>query len=94
MLALNAGISVVFYSLYTIDPYTVQRFKSDNLIYTTPLVVFGVFRYFHLLYNKEDGGDPVNIFLKDLPLIIDVIIWIVFVFLIYYFSDLNIERLL
>ena len=85
MLAITAGISVVFYSLYTIDPSTVSRFGSDNLIYTTPIVVFGVLRDFYLLYNKNDGGDPVNIFSKDLPLILDVVAWIVAVLLIYYF---------
>lgn len=84
MLALSAGISVVFYSLYTIDLETVQRFGSDNLIYTTPVAVFGAFRYFHLLYNKKTGGDPVKIFMKDRQIVGAIIIWILMVISIYY----------
>lgn len=87
MLSISAGISVVFYSLYCIDSSTVLRFKSDNLVYTTPVVVFGVLRYFHLLYNKNDGGDPVNIFIKDIPLITDMLIWIGLVLFIYIFGQ-------
>lgn len=84
MLALSAGISVVFYSLYTIDPTTVQRFGSDNLIYTTPIVVYAVLRYFHLLYNKKIGGDPVQIFIKDRQMIACIFVWLIFVVLVYY----------
>jgi len=83
MLGLTAGVSVIFYALYTIDPNTVLRFQTDKLIYTTPLVVFGIFRYFHLLYNKNDGGDPVVIFSNDWPLIIDFLLWIAFVVVVY-----------
>lgn len=84
MLSLSAGIAVVFYSLYTIDPATVQRFKSDNLIYSTPIVVYAVLRYFHLLYNKKIGGDPVQIFLKDKQMLFCIVVWIIFVVSAYY----------
>lgn len=83
MIALTAGISIVFYSLYTIDQTTIARFGSDNLIYTTPIVVFAVLRYFHLLYNKKDGGDPVAIFTGDIQIISSVLIWLASVVFIY-----------
>jgi 4-hydroxybenzoate polyprenyltransferase len=84
MLALTAGISIFSYALYTIDPSTVARFGTDNLIYTTPFVVYGIFRYFHLLYNKSDGGDPVAIFFRDIPLKIDLLVWLASILIIYF----------
>ena len=86
-LTISAGISIVFYSLYTIDYKTTERFGSDNLIYTTPLVVFGILRYLHLLYNKNDGGDPVSIFSKDLSIIVCFILWVVSIILIYLYPS-------
>ncbi len=83
MLALTAGISVVFYALYTIDQSTVERFRGDNLIYSTPIVVFGIFRYFFLLYNRNQGGDPINLIARDRQLIGSVIVWLIFVLLVY-----------
>lgn len=84
MLGLSAGVAVVFYSLYTIDTNTVLRFGSDDLIYTTPIVVFGVLRYFYLLYNRDSGGDPVQLMTRDRQLQLAVIIWLVTVWLIYH----------
>ncbi len=86
MLSLTAGISVVFYALYTIDPSTIERFGSNKMIYSTPIVVFAVFRYFHMLYNKNDGGDPVTIFLEDKQFSASVVLWLLSIILIYYFS--------
>ncbi len=86
ILAITAGISVVFYTLYTIDSATIERFGTDNLIYTTPIVVFVVLRYFHLLYNKKEGGDPVAIFTKDIQIIFAVLAWIISILVIYYIN--------
>lgn len=83
MLALTAGISVVFYTLYTIDPSTVERFQGDNLVYSTPIVVFGILRYFFLLYNRDQGGDPINLLTRDRQLIGSVVVWLIFVLLVY-----------
>ena len=82
LLSITAGITIVGYTLYTIDTETTAHFGTDKLLYTIPFVVFGIFRYFHLIYNRDRGGDPTNIFLTDKPLIIDIIIWIgVFIFI-------------
>lgn len=90
MLSLTAGISLVFYSLYTIDPLTIARLGTDNLIYTTPIVVFGVFRYLFLIYNRELGGDPVVLILQDRGLLLSFGLYTVAVFYILtYFPSIN-----
>ena len=40
----SAGV-IICYALYTVSQRTVSIFKTENLIYTTPFVVFGIFRY-------------------------------------------------
>lgn len=84
MLSVTAGLTVMFYSLYTIDAQTVVRVGTERLIYTTPFVVFGIFRYFYLLYNKDDGGDPVKIFLSDRALFWCAFLWLASVTVIYF----------
>lgn len=75
MLSLSATTAVVFYALYTIDPATSARF-GPGLIYTTPLVVYGVLRYYYLIYNRGLGGDPVQLFLKDGAMIVTTVLWL------------------
>ena len=82
LMGLTAGMTIISYSLYTIDPQNIAHFQTENLFYTIPFVVYGIFRYFHILYNKTSGGDPTKIFLRDLPMVINVLLWIASLFLI------------
>ena len=86
MLSLSATTAVVFYSLYTIDAKTIARFGGDTLIYSTPIVVFGVLRYYYLLYNRGLGGDPVKLFAKDRALLLATLIWVLMVLSIYLYN--------
>ncbi len=77
LIALTSGMSIIGYALYTIDPETIRRFGTDRLIYTLPIVVYGIFRYFHLIYNTTDGGDPSQIFFTDTALAITIAVWLI-----------------
>lgn len=76
LIGLTAGMSIIAYALYTIDHETIQRFGTDRLIYTLPFVVYGIFRYFYLIYNTNQSGDPTQIFLKDKALILTILGWL------------------
>ncbi len=84
MISLSAGIALVLYIIFTFDPVTIKHYGSDNLVYTTPIVVFIVYRYLYLLYNKNQGSDPVHIFLRDKTTILGIIIWALAVLGIYW----------
>jgi len=84
MMTICATATIVTYSLYTMASETVLRFKTVNLIYTTPFVMFGVFRYFFLVQQKNSGGDPTRLLIRDFPSIINVILWIITVAFIIY----------
>jgi 4-hydroxybenzoate polyprenyltransferase len=71
-----AGV-IICYALYTVAPRTVSVFNSESLIYTTPFVVFGIFRYMYLEYMSNKGENTTKIIATDLPMIITVILYIV-----------------
>ena len=56
MIAVVTASTVVSYALYTLAPETVDRLGTDRLIWTLPLVLYGIFRYLYLVHRKEEGG--------------------------------------
>lgn len=52
----------------------------DNMKYTLPFVIYGVFRYLYLVYRKKEGGNPTELLLSDHHLIINGLIWLGVVF--------------
>ncbi len=65
-----AALSILTYALYTVSPDTVTRHRTDRLMYTVPIVTYGVFRYLFLVYRKSEGGDPARLLFRDVPLIV------------------------
>lgn len=65
-----AALSILTYALYTVSPDTVARHHTDRLMYTVPIVTYGVFRYLFLVYRKSEGGDPARLLFRDVPLIV------------------------
>ena len=69
-----AGV-IICYALYTVSERTITIFRTENLIYTTPFVVFGIFRYMFLVYMNKQGENTTQILLTDLQMIITVILY-------------------
>lgn len=63
------------YSMYTVSDHVVERFGTNALVYTVPLVVYGLFRYLYLVHHHETGGDPTELLLTDKPLMAVVVLW-------------------
>ena len=81
-ISIVAASTVVAYSLYTVAPETILKFHTENLIFTIPFVLFGLFRYLYLVYKKDGGGSAEKIMLSDKPLIFDMFAWLLVVFLV------------
>ena len=79
-----AAGTIISYALYTVSERTVSTFGTDKLIYTTPFVIYGIFRYMYLMHQKNLGESPTTIVTKDLPIILDVMAWFLFSVLIIY----------
>lgn len=75
MIVIVATSAILCYILYTVWPSTVERFGSNHLIYTVPFVIYGIFRYFYLIHQRQSGGDPTDALLTDWPLLVNVVLW-------------------
>lgn len=84
MINVVTASTVVAYALYVVDPDTVERFGSKGLVYTVPLVLYGVFRYLYLVYQRPRRRNPTEAVLKDIPSVVNLVIWGVAVLVIIY----------
>lgn len=84
ILTISSATAIGTYSLYTMAHETVERFGSQRLIITTLFVMYGLFRYLHLIYSHNLGGDPVKHLVKDIPSVINGIAWLLSVVYIIY----------
>ncbi|MDY6862446.1 MAG: decaprenyl-phosphate phosphoribosyltransferase [Thermodesulfobacteriota bacterium] len=84
MIILVATATVLTYILYTMAQETVEKFSTDNLKYTIPFVLYGIFRYLYLIHQKGQGGRPEKVLLSDVPLLINIFLYGLIVLFILY----------
>ncbi len=84
MIAVVTASTVTAYALYTMSPETVAKFHTHLLPATLPFVLYGIFRYLYLLYHRQLGGNPSDLFLNDRALLLNTIGWVLAVVLIIY----------
>ena len=75
--SIAAGGAVISYALYTISERTVSLFKTEALIYTTVFVLYGIFRYMYLIYQKKSGENPTDVILGDIGIIANIFLWLI-----------------
>ncbi len=77
-----SAAAIISYSLYTLSAETVAQHGTTKLIYTVPLVVYGMFRYLFLLHRRGGGGDPARLLLTDPHLLGVLCGWVLLVLVI------------
>lgn len=77
-----AALSILTYALYTVSPETIARHHTDALLYTVPVVTYGVFRYLFLVYRRSEGADPARLLFRDLPLVLSGVVYLLLVLLV------------
>jgi 4-hydroxybenzoate polyprenyltransferase len=75
MINVVTASSVVSYALYAVAPETVAKFHTQRLIFTIPLVLFGIFRYLYLIYQRPGLRNPTEAILHDAPSLINIALW-------------------
>ncbi len=75
MINVVTASAVVCYALYAVSPETVERFHTEHLVYTVPFVLFGVFRYLFLVYQRTDAKNPTEALMFDGPFLINLVLW-------------------
>ncbi len=76
MIGIVTASTVMSYALYTISDETVRKFGTNHLYYTVPFVLYGIFRYLYLVHKMEAGGNPTKLAATDIPLLINIALWI------------------
>ena len=84
MIGVVTASTVTAYALYTMSPETVAKFGTRLLPVTLPFVLYGIFRYLYLLYRRQLGGNPSELFLNDRALLINACLWAIAVVAIIY----------
>lgn len=74
-ITIGAAVTIACYALYTLNERTVSCFGTENLIYTLPFVLLGIFRYLRLTYQEQRAGVPEQLFLRDPILIATGLLW-------------------
>lgn len=76
------GAILITYMLYTFAPISGEH--NYTMMFTIPFVIYGIFRYMHILQNKESGAAPEEVLLSDRPLQASILLWAIAVFIILY----------
>ncbi len=82
MISVVTSSTVMAYTLYTF--YSKTALKTHYLMLTVPFVLYGIFRYLYLIHQENQGGRPEILLLTDKPLLLDILLWLLAVFVILY----------
>ncbi|MGM1045178.1 4-hydroxybenzoate polyprenyltransferase [Paenibacillus uliginis N3/975] len=63
--------TIISYSLFT---FTSGR--TIHLMWTIPLVIYGMFRYLYLIHIEKKGGSPDRILFEDMHILVTVLIYV------------------
>lgn len=64
--------NIISYSLFT---FTSGR--TVHLMWTIPLVIYGMFRYLYLIHIEKKGGAPDRVLLEDSHILVTVILYVI-----------------
>lgn len=82
-----AAATLITYSLFTFNqPEHATRTRLADLLpqtlsnpkwlmITIPFVIYGIFRYLYVVYEKKEGSSPERILIYDWPLLLTVLGW-------------------
>jgi 4-hydroxybenzoate polyprenyltransferase len=79
-----SGMTIVAYSLYTFSAPNLP--ENHAMMLTIPFVVYGIFRYLQLIQVGHAAGSPDEVALKDRPLQVTMLLWMLTVIAIFYLS--------
>jgi 4-hydroxybenzoate polyprenyltransferase len=80
MVAVASSGTVLSYTIYA----TQSPLAGDRMLWTVPMVVYGVLRYLYLIYHREDSASTANLVTSDPGIIGAAITWAVAAALVVY----------
>jgi 4-hydroxybenzoate polyprenyltransferase len=89
IMTIAASGMAISYALYTVAERTVSTFGTENLIFTTVFVLFGIFRYIFLVRDRKKDDNPMHLLLSDIPMVVNVLAWFIACVLIIYSHEIS-----
>lgn len=83
-LAVTGIASVATYLAYTLDHDTQRFFQNPYLWLTTIHPLFGVIRFLQIVVNRPKAESPTQEILRDVPFVLNIVIWVIEVVFIVY----------
>jgi 4-hydroxybenzoate polyprenyltransferase len=75
MMSIVTASIVMAYSITAFLAPVAPQEPYPMLMITIPFVIYAIFRYLYLIYQRGEGGAPDELLLKDLPLASSVVLW-------------------
>lgn len=72
----SLALAVVSYTLWCVDPTTIQRIGNDYIFWTIPLLMI-ILELYSLDIEGNSHGDPIEVILSDKKLIVFVLIYMI-----------------
>lgn len=88
IMTVAASGMAISYALYTVADRTVTMFGTENLIFSTVFVLFGIFRYLYLVRKFTSEDNPTSLLFSDIVMIINVLAWFATCVVIIYWSSI------
>ncbi|MEW6608877.1 MAG: decaprenyl-phosphate phosphoribosyltransferase [bacterium] len=89
MIAAVTGSILIAYSFYAFSPDVQKKLNAPYLPLTIIFVLYGIFRYLYLVHQKSAGGNPDVDIIKDKPLLLNILLWIIAVIVIIYWKPMG-----
>lgn len=78
-LSVSASCTILSYGLYTISPRTLESHSNGLMIYSLPIVIYGLFRYLYLVLSGQKGENPSRELLSDPHLLATTVLYLLFI---------------
>lgn len=75
LILLVCGSTITAYTLYTISEDAINKIGDQRLAVTLPFVLFGIGRYWFLVYRQERGERPEKVLFSDVPTLVNLLLY-------------------
>lgn len=75
MINVTTASTVLAYALYAASPDTAEKLGTPHLVWTVPFVLYGIFRFLYLLYQRPEARNPTEAILFDPPFLANGAAW-------------------
>jgi 4-hydroxybenzoate polyprenyltransferase len=75
MISIVTAATIIAYALFAATAETLPHNPFPTMMITVPFVIYTLFRYLYLMYQRGAGGNTADILLKDRPFALSIILW-------------------